>query len=413
MDADDAPEGLLRVTAENVHARIGDGDATLRGSVDARTVREADEGWVYRWDLSLIGSGLSFRVPNGRIEGGADLELTGTEESPLLRGRVEVTDGAYRKVFELRNFVLASAPGKPSEPLWQTLAPIGLADLELDVALTMQNFRTRAHVASFDADMLLRGNLRVSKLLRLPAIDGAVEVEEGEITFPRARFEIIEMQIEFPSTGDGRLNPLVHLTARAEIPPGGAGTNDTEIPIDLYLDGDLEKGITLDLTAVDPQRQWSRNDLLGLILFGQTVEETVAERDLSVALNALLNEASTPITNELEAFAQRTFGVDVEIGATGWRWQLGRRLQVEGEVALVDDQRDATTSGAANTTTAGTNATSTASATSSTASSSTADTLRLRLLILDHLPFARNLSLEGRNSPLGSDLRLSLRIFEE
>lgn len=398
---------LLRISADAVKAKVGDGEAQLRGSVDARTAREADQGLIARWNLAVNGSGLSVRLPSGRIEGGADVVLVGDETAPVLRGRVEINDGFYRKKLELRNFVLASAPGKASEPLWQTLAPIGLAELQLDVAVALQNFRVRANVASFDADMLLRGNLRVGKMLRLPVIDGAIEVEEGEIAFPKARFEVIEMQVEFPSTGDGRLNPLVHLTARAEIPPGAAGSNDTEIPVDLYLDGDLEQGINLDLFATDPVRQWSRNDLLGLILFGKSVEQTVADRDVSLAFNALLNEASAPFTAELENLARETFGVDVEIAATGWRWQLGRRLQMEGEVSLIAN--DAVSGSAA----AGTSSTTAAAATgASTATSS--DTLRLRLLIIDHLqPIGRNLSLEARNSALGSDLRLSLRIFEE
>jgi hypothetical protein len=397
---------LLRITADGVRARVGDGEAQLRGSFDARTARDADEGYVARWDLALNGNGLSFKLPSGRVEGSADLALVGDESAPVLRGRIEVNDGTYRKSLELlRNFVLAAAPGRPGEPLWQTLAPVGLADLQLDVGVTMQNFRVRANVASFDADMLLRGNLRLSKMLRLPVIDGAVEVEEGEITFPKARFEVKEMQVEFPSTGDGRLHPLVHLTARAEIPPGAAGNNDTEIPVDLYLDGDLEKGINLDLLATDPVRQWSRNDLLGLILFGKSLELTVADRDISLARNALLNEATASLTAELEQLAQATLGIDVEIAATGWRWQLGRRLQVEGEVSLIDNIA-AAASGS-----------STAAASSSAAGRSSAtssDTLRLRLLFIDHLqPFGKSLSLDGRGSAGGTDVRLSLRIFEE
>ncbi len=400
----DTGSSLLRVSVNALKAKIGDGEALLRGSIDVRTAREADQSLVAGWDLALSGTGLSFKLPTGRIEGGADLLLSGDDKAPVLRGRIEVNDGSYRKKLELRNFVLAAAPGKPSEPLWQSLAPIGLADLQLDISLLLQNFRARANVASFDADVLLRGNLRVSKMLRLPAIDGAIEVEEGEIAFPKARFDVIEMQVEFPSAGDGSLNPLVHLTARAELPPGAAGGNDTEIPVDLFLDGDLDKGIDLDLSATDPVRQWSRTELLGLILFGKSVEQTVADRDISLAFNALINEVSAPFTAELEKLAQQALGLDVEIEATGWRWQLGRRLQVEGDVSLIAKETPQETTGAAPSSTT----------TGSGAPTAATDTLRLRLLILDHLqPIGRNLSLEARNSSLGTDLRLSLRIFEQ
>lgn len=403
--------GMLRIRADGVHAKVGDGDAQLRGYADARTVREADEPYVARWDLALAGSGLSFRLPSGgRVEGGAELTLIGTEEAPTLRGRVELTDGSYRKSVELKNFVLAAAPTKQSEPLYQTLTPIGLGNLHLDVAVELQNFRVRFNAPGlgFDSDLLLGGNLRVNKLLRLPVIDGAIEVEEGEIMFPKARFEVVEMQVEFPSTPDGRLNPLVHLSARAEIPPGGAGNNDTEIPVDLFLDGDLEKGINIDLTATDPVRQWSRNDLLALVLFGKTsVEQTVQDADVGLAFDALLNEVSAPITAELEELAQATLGLELEIEATGWRWQLGRRLQVEGEVNLAANNNSTGTSSTA------TSAAASASSTSTSSSQTDANAVRLRLLIIDHLqPFGKNLSLEGRNASTGGDFRLSLRIFE-
>lgn len=394
---------LMRVTATGLQARVGDGDAQLRGSVDVRTSREQSQGWVSRWDLAASGTGLQFRLPGGRGEGSLDLALTGTEEAPLLRGRVEVTDGLYRKNFELRNFVLAPPPEKESEPLWVTLSPLGLANLALDVQLLVQNFRTRANVADFDADLLLRGNLRVTKSLRLPALDGAIEVDEGTIDFPRARFEVVEMQLEFPTRPDGTLNPVVHLTARAEIPPGGAGTNDTEIPIDLFLDGDLEKGLDLDLVST-AQGNYTRSELLGLVLFGKSLDETVAEADTSLAVRALMREAAAPITAELERLAQETLGVQVEIDPSGWRWQLGRRLQLEGAGFLVQETATAA---------AGiTDTTGSISVTTTSTNNTAIDAVRLRLLIFDHLPVGKNLSLEGRSSTVGGDLRLSLRLFE-
>lgn len=387
---------LLRVVVDQLAARVGDGELQLRGTLDARTAGGAEQGWVKRWDLAAIGSGLEFRSRSARGEGALDLRLVSQEAGPQLSGSVEVTDGLFRKDFELRNFVLAPPPEKESDPLWVTLEPLGLADLGIDVRATLQNFRVRADVATFNADLRLRGTLRLGNTLRLPVVVGAIEAEEGDINFPRARFEVLEMQVEFPAGRDGRLNPLVHLGARTEIPPGGAGSNDTEIPVELFLDGGLEKGINLDLVATDPQREWGRSDLLGVILFGQSLESTVATGDASIALRALVREATSPITAELERLAQETLGVRVELDPSGWRWQLGRRLQIEGAVQLLstpDSSAAASTSG---------NTTNTAF-----------DAVRLRFLIVDHLTVGKNLSLEGRQGTAGGDLRLSLRLFEE
>lgn len=388
---------LLRVAAEELRARIGEGEAVLRGSVDVRTARSEDQPWVARWNLSGATTGLDVRFRDGRAEASADLSIIGDETTPLLRGRAEITDGSYRKNFELRNFVLSLPPEKESDPLWLRLTPVGLANLALDVDIALQNVRTRAHVADFEADLLLRGNLRLGKTLRIPEISGAIEVEEGTIDFPRARFDVTEMQVEFPPSGEGKLNPLLHLTARAEIPPGGAGTNDTEIPIDLSLDGDIDNGINLDLIATDPQREWARSELLGLILFGKSFENTVAERDASIAIRALMSEAAAPLTAELERLARETLGVAVEIDPSGWRWQLGRRLQLEGAGFLLQSGQDTTS----------------AALPTGTTTNTAADAVRLRLLIVDHLALGKNLSLEGRTGSAGSDLRLSLRLLED
>ncbi len=406
----DNADGLIRVNAKGLKARVGDGDLTLNGLADVRTARQSDRGYVAHWDLVASGSNLVFKLPTGRAEGALDLTLEGDEAAPRLKGRVEVTEGLYRKTFELRNFILQAPPDKASDPLYVTLTPLGLENLELDVGLSLQGFRVRANMANFDADLTLRGDLQLKNTLRVPRLDGAVEVEEGTVDFPRARFEVVEMQIEFPTAVDGKLNPLVHATARTEIPPGAAGTNDTEIPVDLFLDGDLKKGITLDLSATDPQREWTRSELLGFILFGRTIEDTVQNRDVNIALRALTSEATAPVTAELEQLAQQTFGGEVNLDIGGWRWQLGRRLQLEGPGLIVNQQG---AQGLTYVNTAATTATS-GTATTLNAASTTDQGVRLRLLIYDHLPIGKNLSLEGSTGgPSGGDLRLSLRLFEE
>jgi hypothetical protein len=419
-------QNKIRVTANQLHARVGDGDVVARGFADVRTSRTSDEGWVAHWDLSLSGTGVDIRQGAARAEGSVDVSLSGDEAQPKLSGRVEVTEGQYRKTLELRNFVLQSAPEKESEPLWQQLAPVGLANLQLDVALTMQNFRVRANVVNFSADLQVRGNLKLRNTLRVPQLDGAVEVEEGTVDFPRARFDVEEMQLEFPPQANGKLNPLVHLSARAELPPGTAG-NDTEIPVDLFLDGDLQKGMNLDLSATDPQREWTRSDLLGLILFGRTPAGLGGADAQNIAVRALVSEATAPFTAPLEQFVQRNLGAQVELDPGGWRWQMGRRLELEGPGLLtVQAQTTSTTTGESylpgattyGTTPTATGATGSVAASSAAASPSTAaDAVRLRFLILNPVLVGglrmENLSLVGYSSSIGQELRLSLRIWEQ
>jgi hypothetical protein len=377
-------------------AQVGEGRVQVKGELLARTSRAPEQAWFERFDLALSGTALEWRSDLGRLEASAELTLAGDVEGPLLAGRIEVTDGLLHREFELRNFVLSSVPEPPSDPLWRRLAPYGLGALAFDVEASMQNVRTKARINAFSVDASLRGELHLGRSLKLPALDGAIEVEEGNVEFPRARFDIVEMQLQFPTSGDGSLQPLVHLSARTDLPPGTAG-NEVEIPVDLAIDGTFS-AMQLDLTAVDEKRQWSRTELMAFILFGTVPADTSGTfvgASVAVAQRAALRELAAPVSQQLEQIvgnAGLDFNIDV---VSGWQLELGRRLVLEGQ-GLLSQQLGATDS-TTTTTTTGTSGT---------------DALRVRLLLYDHLPVGRALSAEGRIGTT-SDLRLSWRLFEE
>jgi hypothetical protein len=379
-----------------LRASLGEGKVQLRGALLARTSRTPEQPWFEGFDLALSGTALDLKTSLGRLEASGDLLLSGDARAPLLAGRVEVSEGLLRRDFELRNFVLSSTPEPPSDPLWRTLAPWGLGELQFDVQASLQNVRAKARINSFSVDASLRGELRLQRSLKLPSLDGAIEVEDGTVEFPRARFDIVEMQVQFPTSAEGRLQPLVHLAARADLPPGSAG-NDVEVPVDLAIDGGLE-AMQLDLTAVDPGRQWSRTELMAYILFGTIPADnsgTLVGASVAIASRAALRELAAPVSAQLEELVGDA-GLDVNIDVvSGWQLQLGRRLVLEGQGILA--QSTASTDSTTTTTTSGTTGT---------------DALRVRLLLFDHLPVGRSLSAEGRFGAT-SDLRLAWRIFEE
>ncbi|MBM4281205.1 MAG: hypothetical protein FJ137_10770 [Deltaproteobacteria bacterium] len=377
-------------------AQLGEGRVQLKGAVLARTSRTPEQAWVEAFDLALSGTGLPWSDNVGRLEASGDLTLKGDAAGPVLAGRVEVSDGLLHRDFELRNFVLSSAPEAPSEPLWRRLMPYGLGALAFDVEASMQNVRTKARINAFSVDASLRGELHLGRSLKLPSLGGTVEVEEGTVEFPRARFDIVQMQLQFPTSGNGSLQPLLHLSARTDLAPGVAG-NDVEVPVELAIDGSFD-AMQLDLTAVDAQRQWSRTELLAFILFGTIPADTSATfvgASVAVAQRAALRELAAPVSQQIEQIvgnAGLDFNIDV---VSGWQLELGRRLVLEGQ-GLLSQQLGATDS------------TTTATTTGTTGT----DALRVRLLLYDHLPIGRALSAEGRIGAT-SDLRLSWRLFEE
>ena len=411
-DVDDAT--LLRVTFDGVCERAtrencplratigngGNGKVQLRGSVLARTSREGQESWVKRYDVAVSATSVELKAADvGRIEASMDVALIGDAPAPVLRGRVDVTDGLFRKDFEVSNFILTQAPARPSAPLSETLAPLGLDGMTFDLVASMQNVRAKARVNAFSIDASLRGDLRISRTLSFPALDGAVEVESGTVDFPRARFEIMEMQLQFPTTAEGSIRPVLHLSARAELAPGAAG-NSVEVPIDLTIDGGFD-AMQLDLVAVDPNRVWTRSELFAYILFGVIPSDAgganLVSTSVDVASRAALRELAAPVNREVESLVESGLGLDVNIDVvSGFQLQLGQRLVLEGPGLLSQAPvADTTTT----TTTAAT-------------TSVTTDAVRVRLLLFDHLPVGRALSAEGRFG-VASDLRLSWRLFEE
>lgn|GEM_PF-1185788 len=394
----DAPCGDDRSELCPLRASIGNGRVQLRGDVLAKTSREENETWIDTFNLAASATGVEVKTSLGRVETSFDVSLTGNAPAPILKGRLDISDGLFRKDFQVRNFILTQAPERPSAPLWQTLAPFGLGELTFDVQATMQNVRTKARINAFSVDASVRGDLRLSRSIKFPGIDGAIEVESGTVDFPRARFDILELQVQFPTAAEGTIKPVLHLAARAELPPGSAG-NSVEVPVDLTIDGSFE-AMQLDLSASDPARLWTRSELFAHILFGvvPTSESgaSLVSTSVDVASRAALRELAAPVNREVESLVESGLGVDVNIDVvSGFQLQLGRRLVLEGPGLF--SQALATSDSTTSVATTGTSGT---------------DALRVRLLFYDHLPLGRALSAEGRFG-LVSDLRLSWRLYED
>ena len=392
----DAPCGDDRAELCPLRASVGNGRVQLRGDVLAKTSRGDQDTWIDTFNLAASASSVEVRTSLGRMEVSCDVSLTGDAPAPVLRGRLDVTDGLFRKDFQVRNFILSQAPERPSPPLWQTLAPYGLGELTFDVQATMQNVHTKARINAFSVDASVRGDLRLSHSLKFPGIDGAIEVEAGTVDFPRARFDILELQVQFPTAAEGTIKPVLHLAARAELPPGSAG-NSVEVPVDLTIDGGFE-AMQLDLAASDPARLWTRSELFAHILFGVVPSSesgaSLVSTSVDVASRAALRELAAPVNREVESLVESGLGVDVNIDVvSGFQLQLGRRLVLEGPGLFSLATSDSTTLAATN-------------------GSSGTDALRVRLLFYDHLPLGRALSAEGRFG-LVSDLRLSWRLYED
>jgi hypothetical protein len=377
-----------------MNARLRDAPLTLEGSFDLLAAKATDnEVMMRKFDVRFTANGATIRTADGSVTSNVDVRLVESSEGqPVATGRIEITDGSLRREFQLRNFLLSEAPAAPTDPLWQRMQAYGLADLAFAVDVSVRNLRGRATINGFAVDMAMRGELRVGRSLRLPSVEGTIEAEDGTVVFPKVRFQVAELQAQFPTSVDGRIRPTLHLTANGEVEPGIASA--AELPITFSMDGPLN-AIQLDVRAVDDDHPWTRAELFALMFFNVVPPDVIARLSdgagnsgVNTVTNLFVQELAAPVTGEVENWAYNRFGLDVQLGVGDVQLQLGKRLSVEGTLNL----------SSTNTTTA-------------TGTAVNNDNVRVRLLLLDHLPWGRSIAGDGRFGA-STDLRLTFRIFE-
>lgn len=393
-----------RLTAEDLAVTVDDGAASLDGDVLVQLPASAtDRLVVSQWDLRASGVGIRIKRNSTFVESAFDLTMKGPQTKPVLAGNVEITDGFIREQFELKNFVLTSAPDAPPTPLVDILRPASLENLEFNVNIGVRNFRARADIATFGLDAILVGDVRLTQSARLYAISGAIEVAQGDIRFPYAQFEIEQTRIEFPPASAG-LAPKVYLDARADLPSPKNGL-DTDLPCELTLDGDFEK-LKLELSAPEAPRSVSDTDLLKFVLFGVPLTAGDLSADPDAALRAVSSELTSDVSRELEQAIQNNFGAALQVNlfaestqaGAGIRYEVGSRLDVEGETGVAYGNGTNNLGGLAG-------------------------QVRVRLLLFDHLPglLGEEAAVEGQIRTSGAvasdatrgELRLTWRVFEE
>lgn len=322
-----------------------------------------EKPYLSDWDVELVASNVTVRKNNVRADVDAHIFIGSPPEDAgvygatagqtWIWGDLEIIDGSFYEMFVLSNFILVRDVDTPSEPLSKTLEPMGLSNVFFQIATTLQNFRGRAQLSSFDAKMTLAGDLLFRGSLRIPTIFGSLDVLDGYVQFPQARFEIVSTQIEFIQKSSGTV-PAVRLLARSELPPSAEG--EVEEPVLLTVSGEINN-MQIDLLAEDHPTCYTRADLLGYIILGRTLPRCTSQiaGDASptgsaligsdVLLQSLSKELVSTVTDQIERQIERQFGarvqLDLQANTSGvsadWRWEIDRRLDVEGAAGLLGE----------------------------------------------------------------------------
>jgi translocation and assembly module TamB len=192
------------VRLSGIEGRFGGAPVALTGSLSLnRLVPES-------FDLSASGKGMRLRYPEGLVaEADADLRLTGTGETQLLSGQVDVHEATWSREYDIAAGILGSR-----DVLDFTEGPEESAfpDLRLDIRVNVpQNFRVRNSLAVIDG----HAELQVRGTLDRPALLGRAEADQGEVFLLGQRYDILSGKVEFIDPNS--IRPFFDLAAETRV----------------------------------------------------------------------------------------------------------------------------------------------------------------------------------------------------
>ncbi len=270
-----------RLQVEQLTARTGGGTLDIGGFVSY--------GQGLSFNLAASGRDFRLRYPPGvSTAADANLTLTGSAQSALLAGAVTITRFGVNPQFDFgpylaraRESVVSVPPESPASRLRLDIQVSSRPELQVETSLGR---------VSGDIDLKLRGTVG------RPAVLGRVNIAEGNVSIYGTRYRIQRGDITF--TSPVGIEPVLDIQATATV---------RSYDITLGFHGPINKLSTTYRS--DPPL--STGDIVSLLAFGRTREETAAQ---SSSTQALPGTASYAILNQALAAAvtsrmQKIFGV--------------------------------------------------------------------------------------------------------
>jgi translocation and assembly module TamB len=319
----------------------GNGVLTVRGNRLDITQLTADAGGgqvsasggiTYRpnvqFNIGLKGNGLQLLYPQTvRSHFDLNLALTGTPDSALLQGQINVDRISFTPDFDLSTFANQFS-GVSTPPPTQ-----GFADnLRLNIAL-----RSLSQLNVVNPTLSLQGdaNLRVIGTAADPVIVGRASVNGGDLIFLGNRYVLQSGTIAFVNTMETQ--PVINLQATTTV---------QQYNINLRFHGPLDR-LQTNYTS-DPALPPA--DIIHLLAFGTTEEAANAAPATSTTLGAeslIASQVTSQITNRVQKVAGISqLSVDPQLSNNG-NQQPGARITVQQRVTsklFVTFTTDVTTS---------------------------------------------------------------------
>ena len=245
------------------------------------------------FELRVTGQGLRLRYPEGLIATlNGNLQMSGTPQSQILSGRINVQDAQWVREYDLATGILVSQDEEGFEILGDVDEDSALTNLRLDVEIVAPGtFKIRNSRAKIDA----AAQLQLRGTFPRPILLGRSEALRGELFLLGQRYDLVSGKVDFIDPAS--VKPFFDVVAESRVKSYRVelrltGTPDRFFP-ELSSDPPLRTVDILRLLAGASERD---------ILIGSEEEEIAG-----VGVASLLTER---LTQEVGRRAERLFGLD-------------------------------------------------------------------------------------------------------
>jgi translocation and assembly module TamB len=270
-----------RLQIESLTAHTGGGLVTFGGYATSRNGK-------FNFDLSVQGQDVRLRYPPGvSATANADLHFVGTSAGSTLSGDITVTKLAMTPGFDFATY-LDRSQSSPLSPTNRLLTRIRL-DVHIVTTPELQMQTASVHLSG-DADLHLRGTAGK------PVIVGRADVIEGEVYFSGTKYSLERGDVTFinPVT----TTPVLDLQATTRV---------RDYDVTLNLNGPIDRpSVTYRSEPPLPT-----SDIIGLLAFGSTTEESAQLNQSQSAFNSETSSAilSAALNATVSNRVQKLFGV--------------------------------------------------------------------------------------------------------
>jgi translocation and assembly module TamB len=270
-----------RLQVETLTAHTGGGLVTFGGYATAYNNK-------FNFDLTVQGQDVRLRYPPGvSATANANLRFAGTSSASTLNGEIIVTKLAMTPGFDFGAYLEHSQ----ASALPPTNRLLNRIRMDVHIATTPElQMQTASLRLSGDADLHLRGTAGK------PTILGRADIIEGEVQFNGTKYRLERGDITFinPVT----TTPVLDLQATTRV---------RDYDITLNLNGPIDRpNVTYRSEPPLPT-----SDIIGLLAFGQTSEESAQLNQSQSAFNSETSSAilSAALNATVSSRVQKLFGV--------------------------------------------------------------------------------------------------------